>query len=81
MNATKSGHRWFRAFFGLVNFVVVPILFSALTVGPDLQQWLQLPRNRVYLPALLQKQIQFALALKRRMGEQSELSWLVWVPR
>ena len=45
-----------------------------LTVGPDLQQWLQLPRNRVYLPALLQKQIQFALALKQQVTE-GQTSW------
>ena len=45
-----------------------------LVAGPDLQQWLQMPRNRGYLPALVQKQIMFALELKKQVKE-GETSW------
>jgi hypothetical protein len=37
--------------------------------GNDLQRWLTVPRNRVFLPPLLQKQIQLGMALVEKVAD------------
>jgi len=45
-----------------------------LLVGPQLQSWLRTPKNRAYLPPLLQRQLLLARELSKLI-ESGELNW------
>ena len=45
-----------------------------LLVGPELQSWLRSPKNRSYLPKLLQQQLLLASELNKQVGE-GEVTW------
>lgn len=45
-----------------------------LLVGPQLQSWVRMPKNRAYLPELLQRQILLATELAKQV-EAGELNW------